>query len=78
MRNLRGACQESSVARRGAHTTLVALVGGEEDSLQTNYDTICTICLMYYVCNRSEVSGAKMWRSEGSEQSKSGVQDLEV
>ena len=28
---------------------------------------------MYYVHNRSKVSGAKVWRSEGSERSKSGV-----
>ena len=33
---------------------------------------------MYYVRNRSKVSGAEVWRSKGSERSESGVQDLEV
>ena len=78
MRNLRGACRESSAARGGARTTSVALVGGEEDCIRTNYDTICTVCLMYYMRNRSEVSGAEVQRSEGSERSESGVRDSEV
>ena len=63
-------CNNTTEAALG--TTLV--IGGEEDYIQTsNYNTICTICLMYYMCNRSEVSRAKVWRSEGSERSKSGV-----
>ena len=76
--NLRGACRESLAACGGARTTSVTLVGGEEDCIRTNYDTIYTVCLMYYVHNRSKVSGAKVWRSEGSEMSKYGVWDLEV
>ena len=51
---------------------------GEEECIWTNYDTICTVCLMYYVRNRSEVSGAEVRRSKGSERSKSGVRDSEV
>ena len=33
---------------------------------------------MYYMHNRSEVSGAEVRRSEGSERSESGVRDSEV
>ena len=36
------------------------------------------ICLMYYMRNRSEVSGAEVRRSEGSKRSESGVRDSEV
>ena len=53
-------------------------LGGEEDYIRSNYDTICTVCLMYYVRNRSEVSGAEVRRSEGSKRSESGVRDSEV
>ena len=51
---------------------------GRRRCIRTNYDSICTICLMYHVCNRSKVSGAEVWRSEGSKRSESGVRDSEV
>ena len=46
--------------------------------IQTNYNTTCTICLMYYVRNWSEVSRAKVWGSERPKGSKSRVWDLDV
>ena len=72
------------MAHGGARTTSVALIGGKEDCIRTNYDAICTVCLMYYMRNRSEVSGAEVRRSKGSKRSKtserseSGTQRSEV
>ena len=63
---------------RGCSHNLGRTRWGKEDCIRTNYDTICTVCLMYYVRNRSEVSGAEVQRSEGSKRSESRTRRSKV
>ena len=67
-------CATSEVHAKRVQQHAGVLAQPQSHSLgeKKTYNSICTICLMYYMRDRSEVSGAKVRRSE------SRVRDSEV